>query len=83
MDVFSTAFDFDAFETQWENLSVEKKVLLVKETDNLEPEFAIILVLKGILSYHSSVRNTAKKSLGNIQSKITDLLAAPSNKELF
>jgi len=78
-----TDFDFNLFESHWEKLSEEKKAEFVQESARLDPSFAILPVLAGITSYHFSVRNNARKTLEIIQSKIHDLLADPSEKELF
>ncbi len=83
MELATEPFDFNIFESQWENFSLEKKSVVVKDADNLDPELAILPILTGITSYHLSVRKNAQKSLETIQYKIRNLLADPFDKEQY
>ncbi|MCP4672996.1 MAG: adenylate cyclase [Desulfobacula sp.] len=76
-------FNFNTFETQWENLSEGDKALVVKNAAKLDPEIAIFPVLAGIISYHFTVRNNARKGLGVIHDKINKLLSDPDDVKLY
>ncbi len=78
-----TDFNFNTFETQWEQLSEEDKALVVKNAANLEPHIAILPILFGITSYHFTVRNNARKGLGVIHDKIDQLLSDPLDTKLY
>ncbi len=78
-----TDFDFNTFESQWEQLSEGDKTLFIKNAAKFEPEIAIIPVLIGLASYHFAVRNNARKSLGTIQNKINKLLSEPEDKKQY
>ncbi len=74
-------FGLNTFETHWETLSDFEKRIFIKKTADLDPRNAIIPVLAGITSDHPLVCDSAKKSLGIVQSKIGSLLANLSDKE--
>ncbi len=77
MDVTVKEFDFNAFEAYWEKISEEKKIVLLKDIDHLDPKDAIVPALAGITSYHLNVRNIARKVLENIQEEIKSFLEDP------
>jgi adenylate cyclase, class 1 len=79
----SSDFNFNTFETQWEQLSEGDKALVVKNAAKLEPEHAILPVLTGITSFHFGVRNNARKGIAIIQDKIDKLLSDPDDKSQY
>jgi len=64
-------------------MSAGKKVRIIKEAAKLDSKFAILPILPGITSYHSSVRVNAEKTLKKIQSEIAVLLADSSEKKKY
>ncbi len=78
-----TDFNFNTFETQWEQLSETDKAHVVKNAATLELNIAILPILSGITSYHFAVRNDARKSLGVINDKIDKLLSDPLDTKLY
>nr|WP_320016733.1 class I adenylate cyclase [uncultured Desulfobacter sp.] len=76
-------FDYNLFESHWEKLSRQEKILIVKNAGKLDPEIAILPVLAGLTSYHASVRSHAQKSLEAIQAKVGELLADTLDKKQY
>ncbi|WP_289022426.1 class I adenylate cyclase [Desulfobacter postgatei] len=76
-------FDYHLFESHWEKLSRQEKVLIVKNAGKLDPEIAILPVLTGLTSYYASVRSHAQKSLEAIQINIGELLADALDKNQY
>lgn len=76
-------FDYNLFESHWEKLSRQEKILIVKNAGKLYPEVAILPVLAGLTSYHASVRSNAQKSLETIQANIGELLADTLDKKQY
>ncbi len=83
MNLTMDNFDYNFFESHWEKLSRQEKILIVKNAGKLDPEVAILPVLAGLTSYHASVRSNAQKSLGAIQANIGELLADPLDKKQY
>ncbi len=73
-------FDIHTFESTWENLSESNKATLVESAAELEPDIGIIPVITGLSSYHFSIRNNARITLGQIKVKINSLLEDPFDK---
>lgn len=76
-------FDYHLFESHWEKLSRQEKVLIVKNAGKLDPEIGILPVLTGLTSYYASVRSHAQKSLEAIQINIGELLADALDKNQY
>ncbi len=79
----NTEFDFDSFETHWNNYSEEKKADAVQNINHLEPSLATLPVLAGITSYHFNVRNNARKSLEAIRNNLSVMLRDSNDKNEY
>lgn len=73
--------DAGNFELFWEEMSEEKKSELVLYAADFDPKTAILPVLKGLGSYHFSLRNNARKTLELMQDRIRDQLADPDDHQ--
>ncbi|MCF6246573.1 MAG: class I adenylate cyclase [Desulfobacula sp.] len=80
MDLLLNKMNIHTFESHWEDLSEDEKATLVETAADLEPDIGIIPVLKGLSSYHFSIRNNARKALEQIELKIHNLLKDHSDK---
>ncbi len=83
MTSIKTGFNFNTFESQWEELSEGDKAVVVKNAAMLEPDIAILPVLAGITSYHFAVRDNARKGFKIIHNKITKLLSDPYDSKTY
>ncbi len=83
MASIKTGFNFNTFESHWDELPEGDKAIVVKNAAMLEPELAILPVLAGITSYHFAVRNSAREGLEIIEEKITKLLSDPYDSKTY
>ena len=72
--------DINNFAAHWDKISKDEKADFIRASQALSPDMAIQPVLKGIDSYHFSVRTQARKTLKHIQTRISLRLKDPSDK---
>jgi len=76
-------FDEKNFAVLWASLDEEKKIDLVTQAAALPPSLGILPVIHAVLSYYSSLRSSAQKTLGSIQKRVLAMLDHPENQQLY
>ncbi len=72
--------DIHNFEAYWDTLLEDQKIDLIKAAEHSTPDLAVQMVLKGIDSYHSTVRVQARETLQTLQAGILARLRNTADK---
>lgn len=61
----------------------EERENAISQAVSLDPADAVVLIIKGIFSYHFALRNRAKRALVEVAAKLSDRFAAANDKETY
>ncbi|MCF8044695.1 MAG: class I adenylate cyclase [Desulfarculaceae bacterium] len=67
----------------WEKLEHKERENAISQAGSLDPADAVVLIIKGISSYHFALRNRARRALGELTVKLSDDFAAAHDKKTY
>ena len=77
------SFNPKNFESRWEKLGKTERILWIAQAPKMDPELGILPILKGLSTFQSALRISARKSIGDLISQISNSLSHPEGEKEY